>query len=375
MDEINYTCTSCEVTEVDSEGDYCSDCGAMCEACEVTVPYDDLDSALIPGSRYYITNEAQVCSDCRDHMIDCEHCGRPMHSDVTHYDCTDCGTVCGYCHENMHYCDHCEESYCDDYGHGSCGSRGFLHDYSYTPYLVFHNHNGLESKRPVEGTPYLGLELEVSGDEDLCEGIEDEHPELLYCKEDGSVDGFEMVTHPMTYEWAIDYFPWALLRTLYANGGRGGSNGIHVHISRNAFTDEAHILRWLLLIYRNKQSLVKFARRESSQWADFNEPTSVLHEKAKGGYGHKRYAAVNAQNDNTLEVRIFRSSLNPEKVQAALGFVAASYEYTKDMPQSAAFDGSLGWQTFAEWVSNQPKYAPVYQQMIKQDTLELALFS
>src|SRR5215469_13640082 len=145
------------------------------------------------------------------------------------------------------------------YGYDDEDGNNGLHDYSYKPEPRF---NG-------EAGPWFGLEIEITTDEitDAVSIVDRFASDLIYCKADSSVDGLEMVTHPMSYDWAMARFPWDMLPAL-----RDGAsctvipqeNGIHIHIGRDAFKDSAHLYRWLKLWYRNPMDIQRIARRQAS---------------------------------------------------------------------------------------------------------------
>src|SRR5439155_8451606 len=119
-------------------------------------------------------------------------------------------------------CDDCR----DDEDRG-----GLVYDYSYKPVPVFH---GI-------GPLFLGPEIEVQTPHDRdweCAELACNHlGSLGYLKTDSSINGgFEIVTHPMSYPWAIENFPWHMLTQLDGMGCYASeSTGIHVHVSRAAF--------------------------------------------------------------------------------------------------------------------------------------------
>jgi hypothetical protein len=220
-----------------------------------------------PATALYITqcgDEMELTDDEYEEYSDCG-CGQGV-------DC--CGNRhCGACHE-----DDVDEEEDDD------GYRDVLHYYSYTPDpLVFHG--GTEA---APGVPFYGMEIEITcGDRNVMRWARTEFNKgyptdgLVYLKQDGSVQGMEAVTHPMTYPWALDNFPWDVLPELKARGCtiRPSDNGIHVHVSRTGFDSDAHTLRWFKLLYRNQADVLRCARRETS-WARF----SAAHQR--GQFAH-----------------------------------------------------------------------------------------
>lgn len=238
-----------------------------------------------------------------------------------------------------------------------------INGYSYKPTPVFHG----------DGPLFLGAEIEVStpwrGANALARTAVDTLDGMGYLKEDGSIgDGFEIVTHPMSYAFAMDRFPWDLLPELaYMGAEATDDTGIHVHVSRAGFAGPCHMYRWMKLIYRNRRDVVRIARRTSPQWAPFREEDRRdirdYAKKTQTRYA-TRYSAINVTNEDTLELRIFASSLDPVEVKASLGFVAASVEYTRQLSaHDITRNGGWTWPAFADWVAPKPEYEPFAAQL------------
>jgi hypothetical protein len=140
--------------------------------------------------------------------------------------------------------------------------------------------------------------------------------------------------------------------------------GIHVHLSRAGFDGPSHIFRWLKFIYRNQPAVTALARRADSPWAEFHDDDRrAVKDYAKGSHGYYRYRAINTLNPDTFELRVFASSLQPVQVQAALGFAAASVEYTRHLSVAAIVrDDAWAWPAFTDWLPGRPEYAPLLAQ-------------
>ena len=121
--------------------------------------------------------------------------------------CGSCGTRLHY--EDMNYSDRYDEYYCNDSECYREHTRTHLiQSYHHTVNnLTFRSWsvNGVVRHRVHWNHPYIGLEVETNiRDEDrlndaaefFLEGIESEY---LVLKEDGSINGFEIVTHPADY--------------------------------------------------------------------------------------------------------------------------------------------------------------------------------
>lgn len=312
----------------------CRDC-VTCDRCETTVAEDDTIET-VRGST--------ICDDCRqDHYWQCTVC------DGWNRDGARCGNGC--CDPDGCTCEECRSDTTSD----------LLYDYDYKPAPVFHG----------TGPLFLGPEIEVETPyprtEECIEIANSYLGSLGYLKSDGSLtNGFEIVTHPMSYDWAIAHFPWAMLTRLAESGCTvTDGTGLHVHVSREAFRSACHIYRWMVFIHRNQQQVTALAGRSCATWAAFTAADrKAVKDYAKGARGVERYRAINTSNHDTFELRVFASSLDPDDVKAALGFAAASIEYTSELTVPAiAAAGAWNWSAFVTWLAQQPAYAPLTRKL------------
>ena len=323
-------CPGCEQPHT---GERCPDC-LICARCRRPEPAEDT-VRTVRGST--------VCEQCRaGYYWQCGSC------DGWNRDGDTCGNGCA-CD-----CGNCDE--CDD---RSTDFSGLVHDYSYRPRPVFHG----------SGPLFLGpeIELEVQGrDGHRCAEIAyDGLGSLGYLKHDGSLDnGFEIVTHPMSYDWALENFPWPMLAALREHGGVAtDATGIHVHVSRTGFSSVPHTYRWMKFIYRNETDVVRLARR-TCHWAAFRrEDRHAVKQYVKGYAYGDRYRAINTNNPDTLELRVFAGSLDADVVKAAFAFTAASVEYTRTLSVAAITAGGWQWPAFTGWLADRPRYAPLTRQL------------
>jgi|tagenome__1003787_1003787.scaffolds.fasta_scaffold20798803_2 hypothetical protein len=317
-------------------GTRCDAC-VTCDRCQTTVPHSHTIETTVGST---------ICERCRlDWYWQCSVC------DGWNRDGHDCDNGC--CDPDTCTCDDCRD-------YDDLDFDGLVHDYSYKPRPVFHG----------TGPLYLGPEIEIETplwSERECARIASQLlGSLGYLKTDSSIgNGFEIVTHPMSYDWALANFPWTMLTRLSRAGCTAtASTGIHVHVSRAGFTSTCHAYRWMKFIYRNQRQVTAVARRRCDQWAAFtDQDRRAVKEYAKGAYGN-RYRAINTNNVDTFELRIFASSLNPREVQAALGFAAASVEYTRHLTvDTIAHAGGWTWPAFASWLAERPTYRPLSEQL------------
>jgi hypothetical protein len=187
---------------------------------------------------------------------------------------------------------------------------------------------------------YLGVEIEVDGGSEDIEtsiinaGLADNR--LWYCKADSSLDnGFEAVSHPATFEyWQAQNFKWC--DELRADGWRSYDTttcGMHVHISRDYFS-ALDIYKLLVLFRNNKGFITRVSRRREDrlrQWAEINtgEMTTLTKKSKDKDANGNRYEAINLRNEDTIEVRIFRGTLNVPSIKLNLAFVRLLSAYVK----------------------------------------------
>jgi hypothetical protein len=316
------------------DGDSCDDC-VTCARChdsaleEQTIETVRGSTICHPCSRRYYWQ----CDQCDGWNRDGNNCANDCCSD--HCDCSDCG------------------------GDDDDDDSSLIRSYDYQPRPEFHG----------DGPLYVGVEIEIATPDGTYESARlatDLLGTLGYLKADSSISrGFEIVTHPMSYAWAREYFPWALLTEL-SNGGAlaDDSTGIHVHVSKAGFKSACHSYRWMKFIYRNQKMVTTLARRESQQWAAFRpSDRSAVKDYVKGAYGD-RYRAINTNNSATYELRMFASSLNPREVLAAIGFAVASVEYTRSLTaHDIAKKRGWEWSAFVEWLEDSGDYAPLLDEL------------
>lgn len=184
---------------------------------------------------------------------------------------------------------------------------------------------------------YMGLELEldvrsdVIGTANRIFGTLGKGWYISSIERDGSVQGFECITHPT----GLDRHREVLSRVKQLLPGRGesvSSCGLHVHVSRSMYT--AGTLTKLLRLmsgYNMKRLLRDVARRDNndrySKWSIFH-PHMKVHPRYQDSYD--RYSALNLTNKDTVEWRVFKSSTCTTDVIAALEFVYHVTMFARD---------------------------------------------
>lgn len=323
------------------------------------------------------------CEDHEDHGM-CGDCNEVLHHDDLYYMDNMDWEVCIRCRDrNYWHCDRCDRWFsdggdgcdCDSYddyddcngvGHDDqANERGRLHDHDYTPSWTLYG----------DGDLRFGLELEMAAGDDCGDSVTDgialiRHHlgDLALAKYDGSIsDGLELVTHPATYDYLVGCGLADLLDEMRRRGWRSWSDGragLHVHVSRAAFRDPVHLFVFTLFAYRSHAELRAYSGRRGDsldRWASFDEhgagvspPRSdryrhSITNKVKGRVSGSKYAAINFQHEDSVEVRIFRGSLRFDTVLAALQMLRALVDFTRTVRAADFLAGLVTWSEFAAY--------------------------
>jgi hypothetical protein len=190
-----------------------------------------------------------------------------------------------------------------------------------------------------QGSPskqlYLGAELEV----EVKDGAYSTHVQQVYTalgeygilKRDGSIGyGFEIVTAPCSLEVHQEVWP-AMIPAISKGLASWNTStcGMHVHVSRAPL--DAYTIGKLQVFINapvNRAAIVAIAGRSETRWAKFTEKT--LENGAQ--YNNDRYEAINLQNKNTIEFRIFKGTLDLAHILANLEFCDAVCHWALDVP-------------------------------------------
>lgn len=200
---------------------------------------------------------------------------------------------------------------------------------------------------------YYGVELEANTKGDRDETVRKVLKRLdgyVFAKRDGSLDdvhGVEFVSAPATFEKTREI--WSkLFNTKYARRDSEDLSckdltawsdprcGLHIHVSRNALrcTDVCHIVyfinKWVTFCekiagrayYENQYTKVKDIYNNS-------DPARAVQDCLREVDGH--YDAVNVENINTIEIRIFKSNVTMSALFRYLEFTDALVCFSKSL--------------------------------------------
>lgn len=401
---------------------YCNKCVEGWYSCAVCGVRHSPDTSVQYTSQ---TSTMQVCKKCwKDHSTTCGVCGTRVlspdtliidHTELCYrchnnpdvvYLCTDCHTphlipnlatdghmhLCGSCRRNYNECTSCHRfinrrEYPPDVLDGSvfCESctrpRKFFGDHRYVP-------NELKFFRTssTDVSPFFGMEFEMVRGNRVRTLTALRDMQEIWCKRDGSIDhtsGIEVVTHPCTYDYYMQDFPWSsFLRTCIDNGyvsHLDGHCGLHIHIDKNSLKPNVDVnaLKIVWVINAFWSEFKRFSRRNQSnldRWAQrYGELTSpivdlkrTVHE-VKSISANSRYMCVNLQPPNTVELRFIRGSLNLETIIASVQLC----KVLVDLKEVSIIDiVGMSWSAFYDRCSEYPELiAYMKRRGIKRDNI------
>lgn len=216
--------------------------------------------------------------------------------------------------------------------------EGIVHDYDYIPdTFTFHKTN--EEEHPL----YFGLEIELSGkttceDEEDTKALLEKLPENeFYAIHDGSINGVEIVSHPMSYKHiqTINWDSFFQLAKELKYDNEDHCAGLHIHISRDWF--EGHqsetLTKIVYLVYKYKCRITEeIADREPNCYCEYDHSTieavndndifetykqfSLKYDNEDG-----KYSAINIAHKDTYEFRVFDGVTNVSDLFKRVEFV------------------------------------------------------
>lgn len=263
------------------------------------------------------------------------------------------------------------------------GNYGIAHSRQTTARKFFEVGGAVRgSERDPNGPKCFGIELEF----EMGRGDADEFIEILrekwspdFCdvKQDGSLShGLELATQPMTLDYFRNVCDLSVLDDLRANGARAWDTstcGIHIHLERGTFSSKAHVWRFAKFIFGNRYQLRSLVGRDSSSYVmwgsgQFSEVSKVLKGARGACTGH--YSAVNLDNNATIEVRVFKSTLRPATLTRYVEFLSALVEYTRDLSIEQITLGALDINAFSAWVAMRSNDYPTLADSLQVSTVE-----
>lgn len=373
-------CGSCREDEFYS----CDHCGELTHSDDMT--YTQNERSVCPDcldARYtqcqdcgeYISNrdiiedgDIHLCHNC--YMSDygtCERCDHIHRTDDLHYSESNDASYCDSCYPN-------DDD--DDDEDGRCPNNhkhDLIHEAKWKPSDDGEKFFFYREPSNEYTNLYFGVELEITDGDVHKYDFDLSHDLGFYECYDGSIDcGHEVISHPMSYNYIMKHKPYDELCGMITRCGyripkrtNTWSNttdcGLHISMSRDAF-DERYsknvLYAYIYLFEKFWREVVTFSRRPHQfdrqsnpidSWAKrrmgfdkdpnsykfsdkYSEKYTPFYEvvnrvlKETKSY-HERYHAVNIQNSERVETRIFLASLDPEEIYASIQLTKIFFEF------------------------------------------------
>lgn len=369
------SCFDCGEMTDSEESSFNLDGEAICDSCEAEYTDCSMCGEVTHNDNIFSTlNDGEVCDCCyEDHFIYCSDCGNNDNVDEATI-IYNGESICSRCSQDYYCCDDCNEYYFIDnlwytenghYCEGCRDSNNNIHCWNYQP--------SFEPKRmefEQSSKDLYGYELEIETRMSLADEIADDFNPHAYFKEDGSIDGFEIVTHPATLEWTKNNFDWRSKLDLLAKNGatshNAGNAGLHVHINRKALRP---VDWWKFARFFGKlnDKIMRFSMRKESamqQWCRLSDDSEVkqlaIGRQLQTEYPrvNERYVALNFTSFGTVEVRIFRGTLHRERFLATIAFVDSLVWFCREYGYAffARSNGRQLWEEYIRYIRRQGRY-------------------
>lgn len=235
----------------------------------------------------------------------------------------------------------------------NCNKKYYIHEYNYTPEYIKHFMDH-ENKRT---TLLLGAEIEVGGNNpeidlnnkqsvvkrciQIMNGSESDKEDLIYSTHDGTVQ-IELDTMPCSLEYHKNKMNYKeMFKYLDEMGYKGhdcNTAGLHIHANRDylgktKMQQDLVISKILYIIEKFNDNICVIGRRNTdySQFVgDRCKEDTVLNLLAKYDNTGKK-AALNLQHKDTIEFRMFKSTLKYETFLLTLEFVKDIIDFAKSI--------------------------------------------
>lgn len=338
----------------------------LCERCGDEIDPDDCTytvlvnrrSVLGPPYRLDITEE--WCENCYSADAVCAEDVSPR---------TDGMVSVGYAENNLywHECDSIWRDYPEEEPEDECDDDCLM---SYGTDVI--DVLGWPSMSQTKGERLLfGVELEMEGKRShsandivaILGGARGTRRDCAILKSDGSLAdgrGVELVTlpYPLAYHQSAGFWQDLLDSRLQAAAmsGAGTTNcGIHVHISRAALSPLT-IGKMVVFLNNpdNSAFVTTIAQRRSGGYCQRDEKKKVTSAMPGREAYNSRYDIINVTGGATVEIRMFRGNLRPERVLKNVEFCHALVRWC----ESSGITESQRWGAFCHWVGKQRKTYP-----------------
>ena len=212
-------------------------------------------------------------------------------------------------------------------------------------------------------TQYFGVELETeyersSHRESVAKILYQYIWDKAAMKGDGSLNGsgIEIVSKPMELDDTKKYLFTLADALTTVPLEMSHRTGMHVHVSRGNL-DNGTIGRMILFMHSSRpetEALIEYVAGRSLTTNHYcklrtsqpHQEQTIFSREKRDWYQGDRYVALNCQNQNTLEFRIFNGTPNPHKLAANVEFCDSVIEWAKFTQDAARIVDIQAYLTF-----------------------------
>lgn len=201
--------------------------------------------------------------------------------------------------------------------------------------IKVYSYHEFDNYKPVGETMdgiYFGFEIETDSRDRWKSLNEFEHitnikfpnwETYFHAEEDGSIDGFEFISQPLSPTIAYKIIPLMLECLKEAGFYCSEGTGSHIHFTRTDKTKKA-MENFLYFVHNNSDFIRSFCRRSINkmrQWSNFYSSDELLKKLATTlDYSYK-YMVLNFSKRKTIEFRGFTGSLDATRVLGNMEFI------------------------------------------------------
>lgn len=320
---------------------------------------------LIPANHDHY-HYAQLCHKCREDATfirECGWCDQPfIVANESYFDPDDGHLICSGCSGALHICHRCGR-FSENENCTNCDVDRGLYRYNYKPRFTFYS-----SDKEVRDyrTLFTGIELEMGTTtgalvHDAAAVVNRE--EGMYAVHDGSITrqgilttGVELITMPFTRHYWYETLREQLDTTLQVLKSKHDMQaykhqtcGMHIHLSRSSFT-QARLYKFLYLLIKNSSWACEVGQRKEDDWMERycsfskeGKTRTAIIAKARGADIHQlfdpedgrvrydphdKYVAINTNGSRSVEIRIFKGTLNMAAIQKNLECMWAMFDWS-----------------------------------------------
>ena len=227
----------------------------------------------------------------------------------------------------------------------------------------------------------LGLEIEVAGNTDFAEGfMERVDNDLIYLESDSSVEGFEIITQPMTRKYATEVFTdkiskgFEFLKEHDFEGHNAGGIHIHVRLPYDNSDFMSCIFKLKKLLYNlppcMQDLLLLISQRSSDklkQWSNNTHCGKLTLQNCTSQ--SNRYELLNIDSrTRTLEFRMFNSNLRTERIMKNIEVVLSLLDYVETYYTVDMYNKNLF--TWLDYVKRNKEKYPNLVAFINKDKIQ-----